>query len=263
MESLHWRHLPAEINTRSTPVLLIHGLFGSLENLAGIAKILSQNGDVYSVDLPNHARSPHTQTTSLSKMASHVLAWLDEQKIPQVSIVGHSLGGKVAMELALTHGERVASLAVLDIAPVHYSPHHGQVFDGLNSLDLQQVDNRRAADAHLIQFVPTADVRTFLLKNLVKSRTNNEGVYSWRFNLPVLTRDYPELVDANSEGVFAGRTLFLKGGRSDYIIETYRNAIIRRFPNTSLKIVENTGHWLHAEKPSIVGRLVAKFLDDG
>lgn len=239
------------------PILVIHGLFGSLENLAGVARPLAENRNVYSIDLPNHSRSPHTQTTSLAQMADEVMAWMDAQGLAKVDLVGHSLGGKVAMEIALQHPERVNRMVVMDIAPVKYPPHHNQVFAGLQSLDTQSITSRSAADAHMLQYVPELAVRSFLLKNLIKS---GDG-FAWRFNLPVVARDYPELIAGNSAGEFKGPVMFLKGGDSDYITEVHREPILARFPNASVKVVEKTGHWLHADKPVIVAKLIKNFLD--
>lgn len=239
------------------PILVIHGLFGSLENLAGVARPLAESRNVYSIDLPNHSRSPHTETTSLVQMAEEVLAWMDSQGLAKIDLVGHSLGGKVAMEIALQHPERVNRLVVMDIAPVKYPPHHNQVFAGLQSLDTQSLSSRSAADAHMLQYVPELAVRSFLLKNLIKS---GDG-FAWRFNLPVVARDYPELIAGNSAGVFEGPVMFLKGGDSDYITEVHREPILTRFPSASVKVVEKTGHWLHADKPVVVAKLIKNFLD--
>lgn len=246
-----------EASSNLPPVLVIHGLFGSLENLAGIARPLADDRCVFSIDLPNHSRSPHTESTSLSQMAEEVLGWMDQQDLERVDLVGHSLGGKVAMEIAIRHPTRVRKLVVMDIAPVKYPPHHNQVFAGLQSMDTQAITSRSAADAHLLQYVPELAVRSFLLKNLIK---NGEG-FAWRFNLPVVARDYPELIGANSQGEFGGDVFFLKGGDSDYITEVHRDPILSRFPKATFKVVENTGHWLHADKPVIVAKLIKTFLD--
>jgi len=256
--------MKSQIAQSDIPVLMIHGLFGSLENLAGVAKQLSAEREVYLIDLPNHARSAHTNDTSHGKMADAVAAWMQEHNLECADIVGHSLGGKVAMQLALTTPSLVRHLVVIDIAPAHYTPHHTEVFDGLNSLDLKRVSNRREADAHMIQFVPNADVRSFLLKNLVKntdaSVDNKDNAFMWRFNLPVLSRDYALLIQGNVQAVFAGRVLFIKGGHSDYIIESYRHDIVSRFPHAAVKVVNDTGHWLHAEKPVVTAGIISRFI---
>ena len=240
------------------PIILIHGLFGSLENLGAIARLLTESYTVYSLDLPNHGRSGHTTTTDLPSLADHILQWMNENSIDRAHFFGHSLGGKAAMEVALRHPERVVGLVVVDIAPVHYEPHHGGVFKGLLSVDVAELVSRADADSMLAEYVPELPVRSFLLKNLVKLP---EGGFSWRMNLPVIHRDYAELIKANISGkCFGGNVLFLKGGESNYILEKHRHEILSRFPQTTLKIVANTGHWLHAEKPDLVSKLTKSFL---
>jgi len=241
------------------PLLLIHGLFGSLENLGGLARELAADFCVYSIDLPNHGRSAHTQESSLSDMAAAVKTWLDQKNLTRVSIVGHSLGGKVGMELALQFPELVSMLAVMDIAPVTYPPHHSDVFAGLLALDPSKVKTRSQADDELKARVPESAIRSFLLKNLVKGPQG----YSWRMNLPLLHRDYERLIAGNCEGVFDKPTLFLKGGRSSYIQPQHKEAIMARFPAATLKVVAETGHWLHVEKSALVVRLLRRFLIAG
>ncbi len=252
-DELNWK-----VAGQGEPLVLIHGLFGSLENLGGIARQLAESFTVYSLDLPNHGRSLHTEQINLPGLAECVLSWLNERNLQTVSIIGHSLGGKVAMELALTHPERIRQLVVLDIAPVAYSPHHNDVLDGLLALKPEQVTSRRDADEQLQAKVPEVAVRSFLLKNLVKQ---TDGGFAWRINLPVIHRDYPNMIAANrDDAVFEGGVLFIKGGNSDYILPEYRDQIVARFPNATVKIVPDTGHWLHAEKPDLVARLASRFL---
>jgi len=242
------------------PLILIHGLFGSLENLGGIARQLAEHYTVYSIDLPNHGRSPHTSTTDLSSLADHVLQWMDAQHISSAHLLGHSLGGKAAMEVALRSPERVRRLVVMDIAPVHYTPHHDDVFTGLLSFKPSELTSRTEADKLLTKHVSELPVRSFLLKNLVKQP---EGGFAWRMNLPVIHRDYPHLIQGNVRGKsFDGHVLFLKGGNSDYILEKHREDILSRFPQTTLKVVSNTGHWLHAEKAELVSKLALSFLGE-
>ncbi len=239
------------------PLVLVHGLFGSLENLGGIARLLQEQFTVYSVDLPNHGRSPHVEPTSLEFMANDLHEWLDEQEIEKAHVLGHSLGGKVGMELALTQEERVDHLIVLDIAPIRYKPHHQTIFAGLLAIDPGALTSRGEADKILQDYETEPAIRSFLLKNLSKS---NKG-YEWRMNLQALHDDYEELVKNNFDDArFNGPTLFIKGGNSPYISEDHREEILGRFPRAHLKIVANTGHWLHAEKPEVVAKLVANFL---
>jgi esterase len=238
------------------PVILLHGLFGSMENLGALARPLAEHFTVHSLDLPNHGRSPHTDCIDLPSMAAAVAAWMDAQAIQKAHLIGHSLGGKTAMELALWLPERISGLVVIDIAPVHYPPHHNEVFTGLNQVDPAQIQQRSEAEALMLPHVPELAVRSFLLKNLVKEA---EG-FRWRMNLPVISRDYPALIAGNRPGLYPGPVLFVKGGNSDYVTSAHKSEIMARFPAAQLKIVADTGHWLHAEKPDLVSALTLRFL---
>jgi len=240
------------------PLIAIHGLFGSLENLGVIARQLAQTYKVYSVDLPNHGRSKHVDNVDLSVMADMVVSVLDTLSIERAHFLGHSLGGKVAMEIALTYPERVAHLVIADIAPVQYSARHQDVFDGFNAIDLEQVRDRKEADALMAQYVPEVAVRSFLLKNLLKTDTG----FRWRVNVAGIIHDYPQLIAANCEPdrPFAGPVLFVKAEHSDYLLPQYREPIISRFPRANVRVINNTGHWLHAEKPDVFSGIVSRFL---
>lgn len=239
-------------------VVLIHGLFGSLENLGAQARALAEHFDVFSIDLPNHGRSYQTDHMNLDSMAQDVISWMDEQSIDSAFLVGHSLGGKVAMEVALKAPKKCKKLVVLDIAPVDYEPRHGRVFKGLLGLDLLELSSRSKADAQLSIEVQEPAVRSFLLKNLVKE---SDG-FRWRMNLPAISACYKYLIAGNRipDQPVNQPVLFIKGGDSDYMLEAHRDAINARFLNTKLRIIANTGHWLHAEKPQQVATLITHFL---
>lgn len=239
-----------------TPLILLHGLFGSLENLGSISRLLAKDYLVYSVDLPNHGRSPHIAGANLGVMAEQIKLWMDEMDLPQAHFVGHSLGGKVAMELALKEPVRVRRLVVIDIAPVAYPPRHDDVFAGLSAIDPSTINPRSHADEVLSNYVYEPQVRSFLLKNLVKA----EQGFSWRMNFEDIKRQYAQLIQSNCDGVFEREVLFLKGAGSDYIVPAYREEVVRRFPHAEMRIVEDTAHWLHAEKPELVSKLILKFL---
>lgn len=239
------------------PLVLLHGLFGSLENLGAIARLLSAHFKVYSVDLPNHGRSAHSAGMGLRQMALAVWQLMEQVGLPKAALIGHSLGGKVAMEIALSHPASVTSLVVIDIAPVAYPPRHQDVFAGLNAIDPAALPSRSAADDILSNYVKEAAVRSFLLKNLVKDDTG----FSWRMHLEDIGREYSNLIDQNrSDGRFEMPVLFLKGGESDYIKPDYHQDITGRFPATQFKVIANAGHWLHAEKPELTATLIRKFL---
>lgn len=241
------------------PLVLVHGLFGSLENLGGLARPLSEQFTVYSVDLPNHGRSPHSADTTLASMATQLSQWLEQRGLTCAHMLGHSLGGKVVMELALKDPAKVSRLAVMDIAPSAYEQRHQGVFAGLQAIQPEALTSRAEAERILAEHVPEAPVRSFLLKNLAKS----EGAgFHWRMNLAELARSYPQLIAENRSGTFAAPTLFIKGASSDYLQERHRQEIARRFPRAQLKVVADAGHWLHAEKPGVVAALAMRFFVD-
>lgn len=249
--------LHVKVAGEGEPLILLHGLFGSLENLGAVARLLSVDFKVYSVDLPNHGRSSHRSGANLAHMAGAVCEWMGKTGLVSAALVGHSLGGKVAMEIALNHPDRVDSVVVIDIAPITYPPRHENVFAGLNAVDPAALSSRAEAETQLAAHVPEAAVRSFLLKNLVKT----EAGFAWRMHLQDIQREYPNLLRENRyDGTFLRPVLFLKGGDSDYIKSDHRQAILQRFPSAQLKIVPNTGHWLHAEKPELTAALIRKFL---
>lgn len=245
-----------EHHESDVPILLIHGLFGSLENLGVLARILAQDFTVHAIDLPNHGRSKHSDEMSLSTMASDISKWMDKQGISLAHLVGHSLGGKAAMELALTLPNKVGKLAVLDIAPVKYDARHQDVFQALDAVDLHSIKSRTEADRAMAEYVEEFAIRSFLLKNLEKQ---GDG-FGWRMNLSTLKNEYERLIDANALGCFEGQTLFMKAGHSNYLLPEYQSEVSRRFPNARVRVVNDTGHWLHAEKPELVAGIIKRFL---
>ncbi|MDT8428381.1 MAG: alpha/beta fold hydrolase [Pseudomonadales bacterium] len=239
-------------------LLILHGLFGSLGNWNWHSKMLSQHFRVFAVDLRNHGNSPHSERMDYTSMAADVLELLDDLQLTAVNLLGHSMGGKVAMQLALTCPERVVKLVVADIAPVNYGSEHETIFKGLQGVNLAKVTSRAQADAQLAQQVPDEVVRQFLLTNLQRDA---EGHFNWRINLQALAANYAHLREPPAApGVFDKPVLFLKGDWSDYLLEEYREAIMARFPQAQLKTILQAGHWLHAEKPQTFYRLVAGFL---
>lgn len=243
------------------PVVLIHGLFGSLDNLGLLARPLSEQYRVISVDLRNHGASFHSDEMSYPAQAADLLALLDRLGLEQMTIVGHSMGGKVGMQLAKLAPTRVAKLVVADIAPVAY-PHarHQNVFAGLNATLELAPQSRSEAEAILAQHIEIAGVRQFLLKSFAKT---GHG-WGWRFNVPALERNYANIMgwpDAQSH--FEGPALFIKGGDSDYMQPEHTETVMAQFPAAKARVIAGTGHWLHAEKPVLFNKLVVDFLSTG
>lgn len=241
------------------PVLVIlHGLFGSLVNWNWQARQFAEDFTVHTLDLRNHGGSPHTDSMDYPSMAADVLEFMDDHSIDRCHVLGHSMGGKVAMQMALGHPERIGRLVVVDIAPVEYAGEHDEIFEGLLALDPAGIRSRREADQQLASRVEDEQVRQFLLSNLYRT---DEGSLAWRINLSGLHDCYPQLLAAPAGNEpFDGDTLFVKGDMSDYISETCREELLKKFPRARLKTVMQAGHWLHAEKPQTFNRLVRDFL---
>lgn len=238
-------------------VLLIHGLFGSLDNLGLLARHLEKDHHVISVDLRNHGRSFHSEEISYEIMANDIFHLMEHLDIPQFSVVGHSMGGKVAMTLAALYPERITQLAILDMAPVPYLVRrHDNVFAGLNAVIQGQPEKRSDADALMAQHIQEPGVRQFLSKSLFK----NEQKLEWRFNVAGLLAQYDQITGWKECPPYLGPTLFVKGQHSDYIQAEHKEAIMKQFPTAKAHMVANTGHWLHAEKPEAVNRVIERFL---
>lgn len=255
------------ITGEGAPLILLHGLFGALENLGAIARQFQKERQVHALDLRNHGSSFHTDTMDYPSMAADVLAYMNEQGIDRASLLGHSMGGKVAMQVALQAPERVEKLIVADIAPITYKPRHDAILEGLKQTDLTSVRSRREADKQLAEYVEMPGVRQFLLMNLERipqeEQVKDGPVYRWRLNLKAIDACYGNLAAAPEAGdPYPGSVLFLKGEESAYIQDKHRDEINRLFPANQLQVVEGTGHWLHAEKTDTFVALCQQFLND-
>ncbi len=247
-----------ELTSDATPsIVLMHGLFGMGSNLGGVARALQDAFRVYSLDLPNHGKSDWLAGADIATMADCVSDWMIEQGLHHAHFLGHSLGGKVAMQLALQQPDRVDSLCVADIAPVAYPPSHDAVLEALQAVADAAVASRSAAREIMVPFLEEDMLIQFLLMSLARS---DQGVYQWRFNLQEFTHNYgllragPTMVDPFDKPV-----LFVKGADSDYILPQHRKRIIRFFPQASVKVMADCGHWLHAQKPRLFNSIARRF----
>jgi len=248
------------------PLVILHGLFGTLDNWQTLARRWATEAGlrVVSVDLRNHGRSFHSPEHSYALMAQDVLALFDHLQLgADTTLLGHSMGGKVAMRLALDHPARLARLVVVDISP-RFSDmqHQDDVLAGLHAVNLASISNRQEADAALAQHIHNVGTRQFLLKNLYRKDDNS---FAWRINLDVLNAQLPAIGEA-TEGVvpFLKPTLFIRGGNSDYITTDDKlHGIPALFPNSEVATVVDAGHWVHAEKPEEVFGLVQAFATSG
>ena len=238
------------------PVILIHGMFGSLSNLGNLARCLSNQFRVISVDLRNHGDSPHDSVFDMATMAEDILCLMDILSLPTAFIVGHSLGGKVGMQLALSHSDRVTKLVVADISPVTYQPRNDPALNGLIALSEASIQNRNQAEELLADFISDSQTRAFLLKNLKR----NDDRFVLRLNINAVIENYgTALVAAPSGDRFDNPCLFIKGETSAYIQEKHRSIITDMFPNSQVNVISGAGHWLHAEKPKLFNNQVMEF----
>jgi len=244
----------------SPAIILIHGMFGSLSNLGALGRTLVDQYRVISVDLRNHGDSPHEQEMDLPLMASDIVDLMDDLGIAKATLIGHSLGGKIAMQIALNSPGRVNALVVADIAPVTYSGGQDQALAGLVALGSTSLKSRGAADKLLSESIDEPSTRAFLLKNLARDEQGNFGL---KLNISSIEDNYATtLVAAPTGELYSGPTLFLKGENSAYIQDKHQPIIEQMFPRGQLQVVANAGHWLHAEQPQVVNGLIAAFLGE-
>lgn len=228
------------------PLALLHGLFGAAQNFGTVQRRLATRFRVLALDLRNHGSSPHDQDMRYETMAADVLETLAAADALPATLVGHSMGGKVAMLAALTHGEAVAALIVADIAPVAYEPRFRTYAQAMQAIPLSAGLRRADADAALSAAVPDSAIRGFLLSNLRLG-----AVPEWRIALPEIAAALPliESWEAPAGASYAGPTLFLSGARSDYVCPEHRPLIRSLFPAARFVTLRRAGHWLHADDP--------------
>ena len=237
-------------------LLIAHGLFGSGRNWGGIAKALSATHEITVVDMRNHGQSPRNDDMSYFDMAADLAEVIRKQGAP-VDVLGHSMGGKAAMVLALQEPDLVNRLVVGDIAPVAYSHSHAGHIDAMAALDLSAVSRRSEADRALAEAVPDRGIRAFLLQSLVFE----EGKGRWLLNLPVLREHMSEFVGfPKMDAPFEKPALFVGGAESDYVSAEGRSEIQRLFPRSRVVMLKGAGHWLHADQPEAFAKTVSAFL---
>jgi pimeloyl-ACP methyl ester carboxylesterase len=239
------------------PLIILHGLFGSLDNWHTLSKTFGASHRVFALDQRNHGRSPHLETFTYQAMAEDLQEFIEHHRLPAAHILGHSMGGKTAMRFALSHPHGVAKLVVVDIAPRAYPPLHDEILSALLSLDLSRCTSRHQVDATLAAGVPDPTTRQFLLKNLSR---DGSGAFRWKMNLKAIHEHYTEISQAvDSDRPFEKPTLFAQSARSGYILDSDRIEIRRLFPRAQIVRIE-AGHWIHAEAPREFSRVVLDFL---
>ena len=256
---LYYRYYESGEGT-GNPLVILHGLFGNQGNWAWHARELARRHDVYVMDLRNHGRSDWDAAHDYPSMAADVLQTIDDIGLERVDILGHSMGGKVAMALALQAPQRVDRLLVADIAPVTYPDTPHLPLQAMQAVPLDSITSRKEADKSMAAVLESDSIREFLLTNLQR---DDQGAFRWRCNLEAIARNF-DLVRGfpDFSGQYSGPTLFIKGSESDYIDVAYKDAVTQLFPDASLKVIDNAGHWLHSEKPRAFLKVLNGFLGD-
>jgi len=230
------------------PLCILHGFLGMLDNWKTLGSEYAENGFcVHLIDQRNHGKSFHSADFNYDILSDDLLAYLNFHNIDKTFLIGHSMGGKTAMQFACTYPERISKLLIADIAPRFYPPHHQTIINGLNAIGITNLKSRKDADEQLKKYISDNGTRQFLLKNLYRDENKKLG---FRFNLEVLSKKMEEIGDnINSSDRFIGPTLFLRGDRSEYVTQNDIEMIKRHFPQAKIETIDNSGHWLHAENP--------------
>ncbi len=240
------------------PLIVLHGLLGSAGNWRPLARKLADTRPVYCLDLRNHGQSPHAEQMDYPRMAADVHEFMKTKRIPVADVLGHSMGGKVAMALALEQPAVVSRLIVVDIAPVNYPQIRMPMVEAMRQLPFDQVIDRADADALMQPCIADDQLRSFLLTNLVRQ----DSGFAWRVYLDVIVQSMPELAAFPDYGdrQFAGAALFLGGAESEYRIDQASDAIRARFPAAHLEMITGAGHWPHADQPEATLAVIDRFL---
>lgn len=240
----------------NAPLIILHGFFASSRNWRQVAEKLAVRFHVYVLDMRNHGVSPHHALMDYPAMTTDLLLFMDVHDLKKVTLLGHSMGGKVAMWFALNYPERLDKLIVVDIAPVSYTHCFNNLIQALKELPLHQINNRKEAELWLAEHISEQSYRQFLLQNLILK----EGVYSWRVNLDIFYRMAPNIIafpSVESVAPYAGSALFLGGENSGYI---KLEDISVLFPNALFNIIAKAGHWLHVQQPIVFIEEVESYL---
>jgi esterase len=241
------------------PLIIIHGLFGQSDNWNSLAKQFSEKGfEVFIIDQRNHGLSPHNDEWNYRAMSDDLFELINDNNLKNVILLGHSMGGKTAMQYALDHCETLDKLIVADIAPKYYPLHHQSVIEALNAVDFAIVKTRKEVEEILSEYIDDIGTRQFLLKNIY---WKENGILDWRFNLKVITEKIENVGEATPMDKSCDvQTLFIRGEKSNYILDGDMNFIHDIFPRSMLETIAGSGHWIHAEKPKEFFECVMNFI---
>ena len=251
--------LHSKIQGSGKPLLILHGFLGMLDNWKSLANQYAHEGfEVHSIDLRNHGRSFHSNEFTYAAMAQDILRYITHYKCQNVSIIGHSMGGKVAMTFAVSHPEMLEKLVIADIGPKYYPPHHQSILNGLAAVDFAKHLDRESIEHVLLAHVRIPSVVQFLMKSLYRESPDR---FNYRFNLPVFLEAYENIGEAlPTNAYYDGSVLFLRGGVSNYILDEDWPDILRQFPKGELVTIPKVGHWLHAERPDLFSAYSLSYL---
>ena len=238
------------------PLIILHGLFGSSDNWQTLGKKFAENFEVYLVDQRNHGHSPKSNEFNYQLLSDDLYKLITDLELENITLIGHSMGGKTVMHFAQEHPLFIKKLIVVDIGPKAYPMHHDIILAGLNSLDLSTIKSRGQADKQLSKFIEDIGVKQFLLKNLYWIE---KGQLGWRINIPVLEKKMPDIVAAIPDKIVETHTLFIRGEKSNYMVEDDFQNIYDQFPNSEIETIYDAGHWVHAENPFSFYNMVLEF----
>ena len=251
--------LYSRIEGNGKPFLILHGFLGMSDNWKTLGTKWSEAGyEVHLLDLRNHGRSLHSEEFNYTVMAQDVYEYCQNKNLSSIYLMGHSMGGKVAMTFASSYPEMVAKLIIADIGPKEYKPHHDQILKGLSAVNFEDKPERSDVDDIVSKYVPDIGTRQFLLKSLY---WKTPGQLAYRFNVPVFLENKDSIGEAlDKAAIFNGSSLFLRGSNSNYILDDDFSEIKSHFPKADIITIKNAGHWLHAENPNDVYATVLDFL---
>ena len=238
------------------PLIILHGLFGSSDNWQTLGKKFAENFEVYLVDQRNHGHSPKSNEFNYQLLSDDLYKLITDLELENITLIGHSMGGKTVMHFAQEHPLFIKKLIVVDIGPKAYPMHHDIILAVLNSLDLSTIKSRGQADKQLSKFIEDIGVKQFLLKNLYWIE---KGQLGWRINIPVLEKKMPDILAAIPDKIVETHTLFIRGEKSNYIVEDDFQNIYDQFPNSEIETIYDAGHWVHAENPFSFYNMVLEF----
>ena len=249
----------SKIEGKGMPLIILHGFLGMSDNWKSLGTLYTNEGyEVHMLDLRNHGKSFHADEFNLNVMSIDVLKYCQYHNLSSVSIIGHSMGGKVAMLFASNYSELVEKLIVADIGPKYYPPHHQDILAALNAVDFSTQPDRANVEEVLSQFISDFGTRQFLMKNLYWIQP---GQLAFRFNLSVFNKKIESIGEELAEDLYFDRpTLFIRGGTSNYILDSDMPSIKKFFPASELVTIPKVGHWLHAENPKLFFQFTSEFL---